>query len=88
LCEYSFCWSEEEGFQIPETWEKVSENAFVCMLRRDYLENNKGPLRGKELEKTVRIFLDQAKKYFGKAMGDPNCESFIVEKLTELVEGT
>lgn len=76
---YELCYSEETGFLDINSMERISDNMFLATLRRDYLTHSKGGLRGKELDKVVRIFMEQAKKYLSVMMTSEDYKDFVRE---------
>jgi hypothetical protein len=76
---YEFCYSEETGFLESSSMEHVKDNAFIAMLRRDYIDRAGGKLRGKELDRVIRAFMEQAKKFLTDRLHDANFKEFTRE---------
>jgi hypothetical protein len=82
LADYSLAYSKDGNFYNPSTMKAMSNNEVLCMMRRDYLQS-KQPLKGKELEIVLKIFLEQAKNYLQCLFVTPGWEDKIHEVMTE-----
>jgi hypothetical protein len=65
--EYCVVFSEGKYF-IYETREPITRSHMACLLRRDYLQNSGGNLRGALLCKAIDIFLRNSEKALEDAM--------------------
>lgn len=76
---YEFCYSEETGFIETSSMERVKDNQFIAMLRRDYLTQSGGNLRGKDLDRTLRMFMQQAKRFLSERIKDDAYKDYVKE---------